>query len=98
MALEATVSKASVSKLNDDDYQVTIHILVVDELEAVLLDKDYSERYYSATTVESIKLKLQNKILDDWNKLVSEKTIYDAAAFDTMVSEIQTAANNHINA
>lgn len=97
MALEATVSKASVSKLNDDDYQVTIHVLVVDELEVVLLDKDYSERYYSATTVESIKLKLQNKILDDWNKLVSEKTIFDAAAFDTIVLEIQTAANNYIN-
>lgn len=97
MALQATVSKASVSKLNDDDYQVTINILIVDELEVVILEKDYHERYYSAISVDSVKLKLQNQILDDWNKLVNEKSIFDAVAFDTMVSEIQTAANNYIN-
>ena len=97
MALEVTVSKASVSKLNDDDYQVTIHVLVVNELEEIILDKNYSERYYSTLSVESIKLKLQNQILEDWNKLVSEKSIFDAVVFDTMVSEIQTAANNYIN-
>jgi len=97
MALLATVSKASVSKLNDDDYQVTIHVLIVDELEEIILEKDYSERYYSATTVDSIKLKLQDQILEDWNKLVSEKSIFDAVAFDTMITEIQDAANNYVN-
>jgi len=97
MALQATVSKASVSKLNDDDYQVTINVLIVNELEEIILEKNYHERYYSATTVDSVKLKLQDQILDDWNKLVSEKTIFDAVAFDTMVSEIQDAANTYIN-
>lgn len=97
MALEVTVSKASVSKLNDDDYQVTINVLIVDELAEIILDKNYSERYYSATTVESIKLKLQDQILEDWNKLVSEKSIFDAVAFDTMVTEIQDTANNYVN-
>lgn len=97
MVLEVTVSKASVSKLNDDDYQVTINVLVVNELEEIILEKNYSERYYTAITVDSIKLKLQNKILEDWNKLVSEQSIFDAVAFDTMVTEIQTAANNYVN-
>jgi len=97
MVLEVTVSKASASRLNDDDYQVTIHVVIVDETEAIILEKDYSERYYSATSVDSVKLKLQNRLLNDWNTLVSEKSIFDAAAFDTMVSEIQDAANNHIN-
>ena len=97
MVLEVTVSKASVSKLNDDDYQVTINVLIVNELEEIILDKNYSERYYSATTVESIKLKLQDQILEDWNKLVSEMSIFDAVAFDTMVAEIQDTASNYIN-
>jgi len=97
MALQATVSKASVSKLNEDDYQVTIHLVVTDELAEIILEKDYSERYYSSLSVDAVKSKLQNQILDDWNKLVSEKTIFDAVAFDTMVSEIQDAANTYIN-
>ena len=97
MALEVIVSKASVLKLNDDDYQVTINVLILNELQETILEKDYSERYYSAITVDSIKLKLQNQILEDWNKLVSEKTIFDAVAFNTMVAEIQDAASNYIN-
>jgi len=61
MALQATVSKASVSKLNDDDYQVTINVLIVNELEEIILEKDYHERYYSAISVDSVKLKLQDQ-------------------------------------
>lgn len=97
MALIATVTKQSVSKLNEDDYQITIHMVIVDELEAVLLEKDYSERYYSATSVGAVKTKLQDQIVSDWDELISEADIFDAAAFDTMVLEIQTAANNYVN-
>lgn len=97
MALEATVTKQSVSKLNEDDYKITIHVVIIDELEAVILEKDYSERYYSATSVGTVKSKLQDQIVNDWDELVSEESIYDAAAFGTMVSEIETAANNYIN-
>lgn len=97
MVLEITVSKTSVTQLNDDDYNITIHVLIVDGLEEIVLEKDYSERYYSAVSVESVRLKLQDKILEDWNKLMSEKSIFDAVAFDTMVSDIQNVANNYIN-
>lgn len=97
MAFTAVVTKQPVAKLNDDDYQVTIHLVVLDELEEVVLEKDYSERYYSSASVETIKIKLQNKILADWSKLVDEANIFNASAFDAVVSEIEIAANNYIN-
>lgn len=63
----------------------------------VLLEGDYSERYYSALDVDTVKTKLQSQIVADWNKHVAEQALFDAAAFDTMVSEIEIAANTYIN-
>ena len=97
MALVATVTKESVTQLTNDDYTVTIHVVITDELDAVLLEKDYSERYYSALDVDAVKVQLQQQLVADWDKLVAESDIYDAAAFGTMVDEIETAANNYIN-
>lgn len=97
MTLTITVTKESVTKLNTDDYQISIEVKVVNETSEVLLEKTYSERYYSGVAISSIKIKLQTAIATDWDKLVAEDNIYDAPAFDTMVSEIQTAANGYIN-
>jgi len=93
----ATITKQSVTKLTDTDYQVTIHVVVTDDLENILLEKDYSERYYSALQVDEIKVKLQNQLMADWDKYLAEQTIFNAAQFDTVVSEIQAAANLYIN-
>lgn len=98
MALTAVVTKESVSKLNPHDYQIAISVKITDETSAVLLEKDYSERYYDGVGVGTIKAKLQSAIVADWDELVAEDDIYDAAAFGTMCSEIQTAANTYINA
>lgn len=92
----AEIIKQSVTKLNDKDYQVTIHVVISEGAE-VLLEKDYSERYYSDLSVGTIKTKLQAKIAADWDEYEAEQNLYDATAFDTMVSEIQTAANVYIN-
>ena len=35
--------------------------------------------------------------MPDWDKLKAEKVIFDAAAFNTVVAEIQTAATAYIN-
>lgn len=97
MALTATVSKESISKLNQDDYSVSISVLIVNETSDVLLEKTYSERYYSGLDIDAVKVHLQNQILVDWDRIVAEQDIFDTAAFGTMVSEIQTAANTYIN-
>ena len=93
----AIITKQSVTKVTDTDYQVTIHVVVTDDAENILLEKDYSERYYSALQVDDIKVKLQNQLVDDWDKYVAEQNIFTAAQFDTVVSEIQAAANTYIN-
>jgi hypothetical protein len=97
MALTATVTKASVSKLTESDYQIKMHVVIIDESANVLLEKDYSERWYSALAVNTIKIKLQNQLKVDWDRHVSEQEKYDAAQFDTMITEIQTAVNTYIN-
>ena len=93
----ATITKQSVTKLTDTDYQVTIHIVIKDDLDVILLEKDYSERYYSALQVSEVKTKLQTQLVADWDKYKAEQIIFNAAQFDTVVSEIQTAANIYIN-
>lgn len=97
MALTAVITKASVKKLTSHDYQVKIKATITDETATVLLEKNYSTRWYSSIDIDSIKVKLQTKLKDDWDEYVAEKAKYDAAAFGTMVSEIQIATNNYIN-
>jgi len=97
MANTVVITKQSVTKLTDTDYQITIHAVFKDEADVIVLEKDYSERYYSALDVDTIKTKLQNQMIVDWDLYVAEQNIFNAAQFDTMVSEIQTAANTYIN-
>ena len=97
MAYAATITKQSVSKATgSNDFTVTIHVLIADGAETVL-EKDYSQTYNTSKTLDDIKAGFQTMLLADWDRYVSEKAIYDAAAFGTMVGEIQTAANTYIN-
>ena len=93
----AVITKQSVIKLNSDDYTVTIHAVFRNDADEIVIEKDYSERYYSALDVDAVKAKLQDQMITDWDEYVAEQIIFDAAAFDTMVDEIQTAANTYIN-
>lgn len=96
MAYTATVTKQSVEKLTAHDYQITIHI-EIDDGSGIVFEGDYSERYYSTLQVNAVKAKLQQQIVADWDKYVAEQDIFNRQAFDTMVSDIETAANNYIN-
>ena len=98
MAYIINISKQDVQRLNSLDYQVAIHVVVTDGATSeIILEKDYSERYNSSTPVSTIQAKLQDQIKADWDKLKAEKVIFDAAAFNTVVAEIQTAATAYIN-
>ena len=97
VALTVTVTKQSAEKLNELDYRTKIRVVVTDELDVVLMEKIYSERYYSQLELDTIKAKLQAKFVTDWNKYVAEQNVFTATQFDTMVSELQVAANNYIN-
>jgi len=98
MANTATITKFSVDELHGaNDFTAAIQVVVQDSEAKVLLDKTYSERYNSSTAIDTIKQKLQAKFVVDWNKYKAEKAIFDAGAFDTLVSELQTTANVFVN-
>jgi len=97
MANTAIITKQSVTKMTDTDYQITIHAVFKDGADAIIFEKDYSERYYSALDIDTVKAKLQNQMIADWDLYVAEQVIFNAAAFDTAVSQIQAAANYYIN-
>ena len=97
MAYVATITKQSVAKASgSDDFTVTIHVLIVEGAETVL-EKDYSQIYNTSKTIDDIKAGFQAMFLVDWDKHVAEKAIYDAAQFNTLVSELQTVASAYIN-
>lgn len=98
MALTATITKFSIEKRPGvNDFTATINVEVKDEAAIVLFDKNYSERYNSSTSLNSIKQSLQDKFVKDWDEYKSEKAIFDAATFDALVSDLQSAANTYIN-
>ena len=97
MAYTAVVTKQSVSKASgSNDFIVTIHVVIDDGVDTVL-EKDYSQTYNSNTDVADIKNKFQDDLVVDWGVFLSEKVIYDAAQFTTLVDQIQTATNTYIN-
>ena len=96
MAFVSTVTKQSVEKLNEADYRITIHVLI-EEDSTTVFEGDYSTRYYGQTPIGDVRTNLQNQIKADWDKYVDEQDIFDAAAFDTMVSQIESALDTYIN-
>jgi len=97
MAYIVTITKQLVAKASgSDDFTVTVHVLIVEGAETVL-EKDYSQTYNTSKTLDDIKAGFQAMFLVDWDLYVAEQNIFNAAQFDTMVSEIQTAANTYIN-
>ena len=98
MAYTSTITKQSVSKVKGvDDYIVRINVSIEDETPVVVFEKEYDMRYNSNTTIGDIQSGFQSQIQADWDGYVAEKTILDAVAFDTMVSQLQSAANTYIN-
>ena len=71
----AVITKQSVTKLNNKDYQVTIHVVISEGAE-VLLEKDYSERYFSDLSIGAIKTKLQALIATDWDEYEAEQNYF----------------------
>lgn len=97
MALTTTISKSSITKINDEDYTVSFHVTIKDDNGVFLLEKDYAERWWDKTPMSMIEEKVQDKIKADWKDCVSEKEKFEAIQVDTTASNIQTAINDFVN-
>lgn len=99
MAYVATVAKENVSKIDDNNFMITIHVSIEDDVNpgVYVLDENFSKRYNDSWTVGDIKQALQKKIQRTWDEYIAEKAIFDAVAFDNMVGQIETALETYIN-
>lgn len=96
MAYTATVTKQSVVKQTEIDFQITIHVLVNDG-EADVIDKSYSTRYNNTNNPSEILTALQNQIKFDWDNYSQEQIIFNAAALNNVVSTIESNINTYVN-
>jgi hypothetical protein len=51
----------------------------------------------NASDLNNVKNALIDELAEKWDKYAAENDLFTAAAFDTMISSIQTAANTYIN-
>lgn len=96
MAYDVSITKARVQQENERDYIITVNVTVSESGEE-RFNRDFSVRYYDQTTVDEIKAKLQNEIRTAWDSYMAEQHIFDAAAFDAAVSEMQAAMSTYVN-
>jgi hypothetical protein len=98
MAYTATVTKESVRQDPKRDYlyNVTIRMVVSDGQDDVF-DQTASAKYNSnAGNLSAVKNALIDELKEKWDLYAAEHDLYTAAQFDTMISEIGTAAQTYV--
>lgn len=97
MAYTAVVEKLSVTKISSTLFNASIKMTVNDG-QSDIFETTVSEQYNTnAPDLTGIEDRLKDKLVERWDKFAAENDIFTAAAFDTMVSNIQSAANTYIN-
>jgi len=96
MAYVVTITKETVSQLEDGEFSVSVKVVVTEDAETVL-DKVYSKRYNTSVTIDEVETVLVNKIKNDWDEYLAEKGLYDNANFTTLVSNLETMADTYMN-
>lgn len=92
MALVATVTKKSVSESMLDLFNITLNMVLVDGVDEVI-NRDYSVRYRPGDSISAKQTALYKMMHEDIQKYESEKQIFDAAALNTVVANVEAALN-----
>lgn len=90
MAIIATVTKKSVTEVQDKLWNVTLNMVLTDDSVEVI-NKDYSVKYRTGDSIAAKQATWIAMMQADIEKYKSEQAIYDAAALATVVSNIDTA-------
>lgn len=96
MAYTIEITKQPVKKQTDVDMIITINV-VIKEDGSEILNNNYSERYNSTVSVDSVKSKLLAKINNDWQNYKAEQAIFSAAAFDNMIADMISISTTVLN-
>ena len=97
MPYTALITKGEVRKSSGAIYSVSVNYTINDGTVDVLTGTVNTKYNSNAPDLSVTKAELQNQIKEAWDKYVAEQGVKTAAAFDTIISQIQTAANGYIN-
>ena len=97
MTLTATVTKTGVTYMMPNMWAVSINVILTDGSIEVW-DRDYSVRYRAGDVIAAKQAKLIEMVKADIDKYKSEQMIFDAPAFDDVVTNIQTALTASLEA
>jgi len=89
MALSVTITKGSVSRMQDKLYSVTVKMVLKDN-NIEVLNRDFSVKYRTGETIANKKAVLQADIQAVIDNYKAEQVIFNAAAFGTMCTNIQS--------
>lgn len=96
MSYTATITKEKVTQIGTL-YQVTIEVVINDGVEDVLTFYP-SEKYNpAAPNMDSVKSGLQAQIKAKCDEFKDNKDIFDATAFTSLVTTLQTQTNSYIS-
>lgn len=88
MALVATVTKKSVSKIMDKMWHITMNLVLTDNSVEVLT-KDHSVRYRTGDSISGKVSEFIDLMQYDIDKYKSEQNIFTNAQLDTAVTNVQ---------
>ena len=90
MALVATVTKKSVSEIMDKLWNVTLNMTLTDDSIEVV-NKDYALHYRPGDSIAAKQATWIAMMQADIDKYKSEQTIFNAAALNTVVTNVGSA-------
>ena len=90
MAIIATVTKKSVTEVQHKLWNVTLNMVLTDNSVEVI-NKDYSVKYRTGDSVAAKQSTWVAMMNADIEKYKSEKTIFNAAALATVVTNVGSA-------
>ena len=91
MALTATVTKKSVSLVQEKLYEVTFKLILTDTTE--VFNKDYSIKYRTGQNISTLTNKFIRLMQDDIDKYKAEQVIFNATQLNTSVSNVNSGLN-----
>ncbi len=88
MALTATVAKKSVQYVQPSLHSITFNLSLKEDTTEVL-SKDFTIQYHAGDAPSQKVAQMVSEMQEEIDKYKSQKTIFNAAALDTAVSNIQ---------
>jgi len=90
MALIATISKAAVHCQMPKMWNVALNMILTDN-DVEVINKDYSVRFRTGDSIAAKQARFIDLMQADIDKYKSERTIYNAAALNTVATNVEAA-------